>query len=480
PDEGRSDGAERRALLAATEIAGLTRHVAAWIAASFPDAGLPPFRVGFGVHAGEVAITQMGSTGRKVPTPVGDAVNIAARLEGASKELAWEIVASDAITQALGDAVRIGATATITVRGRAAPVAVSEVLGIVDAPTGTAAARAYAPTLRLDRAAVLAAQDRVETMQMRLGDELAARLRSEARAHAGLAARAVKGALADKLAALRRGGFAPDDPALRLQGFTVLRRLGTGGMASVYLARSDATGELQVLKVMPLDARVAGGSSRFMREFSLLSSIRHPHVVRIFNQGFCDDAAYIAMEYFENGDLRSRMRGAVPPAEAVRMVSQVAQALAAIHRLGIVHRDLKPENLMVRADGDLVVADFGIAKALSGQHAAQPTLTLSGELLGSPSYISPEQISGSAITAQSDLYSLGVLLYELVTGERPYQGETVIELLSLHMRSSPPQLPVVAAPLQPVVDRLMAKRPADRYAGADELLTALAAAAKQL
>jgi tRNA A-37 threonylcarbamoyl transferase component Bud32 len=439
---------------------------------TFPDARLPPFRVGFGIHCGEVAITQLGTADRKAATPIGDTVNIAARLEGASKQLGWDIVASRAVALQLDGSVEIGATSTITVRGRATPIEVCE-LRVSGRPPARGDTVRLGPGAREDTVAL-------RTHTLTLEDEAVARLRADAREHAGLAARAVKDALDEKLSALRAGELHGPGTGLRLQGFRILRRLGRGGMSTVYLARREADEELVVLKVLALADRGAELRARFMREFSLLSAVRHPHIVRIFNQGFSESAAYIAMEYFENGDLRSRMKGAMPPLQALRIVAQVADALGAIHQLGIVHRDLKPENLMVRANADVVLADFGIAKATSGQLAEHTTITLLGEMVGSPSYMSPEQIAGANLTGRTDLYSLGILLYELVMGERPYHGRSVLELLALHARADIPRLPPPLQPLQPLLEGLLAKRPADRFSDAAEVAVALKVAARRL
>ncbi|MDB5858610.1 MAG: response regulator [Ramlibacter sp.] len=472
PEPGLA-AASVRAVRAATEMLALTRGLAAWVTLTFPDARLAPFRVGFGIHCGEVAITQLGVGARKSATPIGDTVNIAARLEGASKELGWDIVASRAVAQQLDDSVTIGATSTITVRGRETPIEVCELRAATDRQRGDMVRRDAAGSVDT---VVLHPQ----ALRSRLDGEAITRLRADAREHAGLAARAVKDALGDKLSALRAGALHGPDAPLRLQGFRILRQLGRGGMSSVYLARREEDEELVVLKVLALGDPAGDLRARFMREFSLLSAVRHPNVVRIFNQGFSDDAAYIAMEYFENGDLRSRMTGPMPPREAVRVLLQVVDALAAVHDLGIVHRDLKPENLMVRANADVVLADFGIAKATGGELAAQTTITLLGEMVGSPSYMSPEQIAGAGLTGRSDLYSLGILLYELVMGERPYQGRSVLELLSLHARAALPQLPPHLQALQPVLEGLLAKRPADRFSDAREVAVALRVAARRL
>ncbi|HYF21017.1 MAG TPA: protein kinase [Ramlibacter sp.] len=450
PDSDQALPPSRRALLAADAMAAIGRDIAGWVTLTFPDVLLPPFRVGFGVHCGEVAVSHMGAGRHREATPIGDTVNVASRLEQVSKELGWTIVASDAAVAQAGGGVRVGPHQDVTVRNRATPVRVHEVLVVEPAPAG-----GTHPTLRLPRVP---------------DPEEKARLQRDAREHAGIAARAVKDALGEQLSALRRPDAGPADlQGLRLQGFRTLRRLGAGGMSSVYLAVRESDGELVVLKILPLDGESGDAATRFMREFALLSRIRHPHVIRIFNQGFAQHVAYIAMEYFENGDLRGRMAAPMAPAAAVSVARQVCSALAAVHALGIVHRDLKPENLMVRANGQVVLADFGIAKLAGGAGAAQPTLTHAGELLGSPSYMSPEQIAGQHLSGRADLYALGVVLYELLVGRRPFEAVTLVELFYMKAHQPPPTLPAPLAALQPVIDRLIARRPADRFADAAEL-----------
>jgi serine/threonine protein kinase len=296
------------------------------------------------------------------------------------------------------------------------------------------------------------------------------RLLADARQNADVAARAVKGALSSKLDSIKDHLFADvQGGGLRLAGYRILRRIGSGGMSSIYLATREADGILLVLKILDANRQDADQMARFVREYTLLASIDHPHIIRIFNQGFSDRHAYIAMEYFENGDLRSRMTGAMEPGEVVAIVLQVAQALSAIHALGIVHRDLKPENLMVRADGSIALADFGIAKALGPNTEVDPVLTQHGDIVGSPSYISPEQILGKPVTPRSDLYSLGVMLFEMLTGARPYQGSTLTTILALHTQAPPPELPTRLGHFQPIIDKLMAKDPAHRHESAEQL-----------
>lgn len=454
--------ASQRALLAATEMLRVSADIAAWVSLKFPDTRLPPFQVGFGVDCGKVSVTQIGAGLHTVEAPIGEAINVAARLEHAGKSLGWSIVASTAAIEHAGDVAVTFRVRTLAL-SKGAPAQVHELLGM-ELSTRAADGPDLARTCPHDPAA-----------PANLSPEVTSTLRNEARAHAQAAARAVKDALGERLSALRRGELREEGGAGRLQGFHVLRPLGGGGMSKIYLARQEDNAELVVLKVLAMDSSNAEQQARFMLEYSLLSRIEHPHVVRIFNQGFSEHSAYITMEYFENGDLRSRMGAPFTPKAAIAVLEQVASALAAVHGAGIIHRDLKPENLMVRANGDVALADFGIAKQIG---SAQPTLTVAGEVVGSPSYMSPEQFAGAKLTHHTDLYSLGVLLYELTAGRRPYVADTLMELVGLHMKAPTPKLPADLAALQPVLETLMAKDPAARYPTAEAARRALWLAAR--
>ncbi|GAB2591718.1 hypothetical protein GCM10027034_25450 [Ramlibacter solisilvae] len=437
----------RRAISAALGMALATHEFRAWIAQRFGQRGLPPFAVGIGLHTGEVTICRLGATQNKETTAIGDTVNVAARLQSASKELGWTVIASQATLERAGPGVQTGGITWTEVRGKHGFVEVAEITGLL-AESG------------LHGLATLA--------------ERAGEVGEAVRINSEITARAVKGALHSKLSAFKDHRFDSGAEPPRLKGYRLARKIGAGGMTQVFLAEREADRIPVVLKVLDASGKGAGEHlSRFIQEYTLLSSIQHPHVIGIYDQGFTDDLAYIAMEYFEQGDLRPEINAGMTQQRALEVVVQVAQALEAIHGRGIIHRDLKPENIMRRADGTVAVADFGIAKStLAGNFDL--TQTSHGDVVGTPFYLSPEQAGGQAITPQTDLYSLGVMLFEMLAGQRPFRAESLHELLALHVSAPTPALPAAHAAVQPVIDKLMAKLQGQRYASARALLDDLA------
>ena len=255
--------------------------------------------------------------------------------------------------------------------------------------------------------------------------------------------------------------------------YRVVGRLGSGGMAEVYLAHDDVLDRDVALKVM--SGRYADDEEfveRFKREAQSAAALSHPNIVSIYDRGESEDGTYyIAMEYLAGGTLKDRIlqRGALPPETAVAVALQIAEALQAAHRSGVVHRDIKPHNVLVTASGDVKVGDFGIARA-----ASSSTMTKTGSILGTAHYISPEQAMGEPVGPQSDLYSLGVVLYEMLTGVLPYDAETSIGIAMKHVngRLVPPVEvnPEVPKGINAITVRLLAKEPEDRYADANELI----------
>jgi len=268
---------------------------------------------------------------------------------------------------------------------------------------------------------------------------------------------------------------APDAQIVEINGYKVIRKIGSGGMSTVYLVERMQDRQQVVLKI--LDSKLCEDNEflmRFIQEFGLIAKIESRHIVKIFDQGFTDRHVYIAMEYFANSDLRSRIKKGVTPTEAMGLLTQVALALKAIHEFGIVHRDLKPENIMFRADDSLAIVDFGIAKMISDVNS----LTQTGHILGTPYYLSPEQAQGDALDGRSDLYSAGVMTFEMLTQRRPFTATTPIALVNKHIHEPVPRLPAGMERYQPLVDKLMSKRATARFASAQQLLDYLAQLAR--
>ena len=268
-----------------------------------------------------------------------------------------------------------------------------------------------------------------------------------------------------------QGSDAAGGQVVEINGYTVIRKIGSGGMSTVYLVERNLDKQQVVLKI--LDSKLCEDNEflmRFIQEFGLIAKIESRHIVKIFDQGFTDRHVYIAMEYFANGDLRARIKKGIDVTQAMDLLRQVALALNAIHAFGIVHRDLKPENIMFRADGSLAIVDFGIAKLISDANS----LTQTGHILGTPYYLSPEQAQGETLDGRSDLYSAGVMTFEMLTNRRPFTANTPIALVNKHINEPVPRLPAGMERFQELIDRLMAKRAVDRFASAQELLDYLA------
>jgi hypothetical protein len=258
-----------------------------------------------------------------------------------------------------------------------------------------------------------------------------------------------------------------------IRGHRCNRQVGSGGMCKIYLAESERAGTLVVLKVFSQVPDVSErfvGFDRFLQEYEIVAGLNHKNIVRIYDLGVADDHAYIAMEHFPAGDLRERMKQPLTPAVAMRFLGQIASALEAIHSVGVLHRDLKPANMMLRPDGTVSLIDFGLAKA----NENDVSLTGTREIFGTPYYMSPEQGHAEIIDARSDLYSLGVVFYEMLIGRKPFNGATAMEVIYKHKRADLPEIAPEFASYEGLLRGLLAKSPDNRFQSATALLSAIA------
>ena len=254
---------------------------------------------------------------------------------------------------------------------------------------------------------------------------------------------------------------------IKVPGIRILHLIGEGGMSRVYLASRESDDEPLVVKILRSEVTSDQNAlDRFLEEYALLERIRSPHVARIHGHGLSEGHAYLVMEFFDGGDLSKRLSGKpIPPEQALKIFRELMFALGDIHETGVLHRDLKPQNLMFRNDGSLAIVDFGIAK-----HVDAIDRTSHGEIVGTPRYMSPEQVQGRALDLRTDIYSAGVLLYQMMTGQHLFAGETAVEVALHHLNTPPPPLPQSLERYQRLMDKLIEKDRDARFRNADEVL----------
>ncbi len=298
---------------------------------------------------------------------------------------------------------------------------------------------------------------------------------------------ALNRALADRVAVVTRqledlaGSVGDDLGGLRFGPYRVTAQLGVGGMAAVYSAAHEDTETAVAVKVLP----AAWGAApelreRLTREAAILQGIAHPHVIKLLEIGEVEarlgGGCYLVMEWLPHAldrVLRARFPEPLPLATALLLARRVADGLAAVHAAGIVHRDVKPSNILLRSDGTPVLTDFGLATALveTGQ---QQRLTAENVIVGTADYLSPEQVAGLPVDGRADVYSLGVVLYEMLAGHVPFAGREPMQTLQAHVEESPPPLPnTVLVAARAIVERALQKRPADRFTSAAAMAGAL-------
>jgi eukaryotic-like serine/threonine-protein kinase len=260
-----------------------------------------------------------------------------------------------------------------------------------------------------------------------------------------------------------------------IAGYRLLKKIAQSAGATVYLAHNDELAQPVALKVQAIEGLRIGSEAdrqRFASECKILSGLNHRSIADVLDFGITADYLFLALEYFPCGSLRERLKNPLSEVDALNYARQIGEALQIVHAAHIVHRDLKPSNVMLTDDNRVVLIDFGSARS----QLIASDLSRSDSSTGTPYYVCPEQIAGHDPDARGDLYSLGVVLFEMLAGALPFEGNTLAEIFAAHRSAGVPRLPQHLGRYQPVVDRLLAKDPADRYVSALTFLEALTAA----
>ena len=258
---------------------------------------------------------------------------------------------------------------------------------------------------------------------------------------------------------------------MEIPGYTVVRELSKGGMATVYLAVQDCLNRQVALKVIePTLGEDENFADRFIKEGRIALQLKHPNIITLYDLNSHSSYYYFSMEFLPGGTLYEQIEAGLTTERTLTIVKQIAKALAYAHQFGIIHRDIKPKNILFRQDGTPILSDFGIAKMMD---ADATQLTASGIIIGSPRYMSPEQVSSRVLDARSDLYSLGVVFYEMLTQRTPYHSGDVISLALMHCTEPAPKLPENFQVFQSIISKLLAKNPDDRFDNAEQLVDAI-------
>ena len=443
PRVEQPDDHAERALKGALLIVLAADSFRDWIAQRFPGRKLPKFAVGVGIHSGEVMICKMGSDTVIETTIIGDTVNIAARLQTMTKVFGWSIATSRTCASIAGGRFQLGRDDMVIMKGKTLQIQAIEVIGLnprsASAHNDSAFYEKLSQSVAVNTAIFELAREQSDSMQN----------------HYSSAGSTLE--------------TTSQNQPIELEGYRLLRKLGQGGMSEVFLAENLVTHIQEVLKLVPttaIDIDNDDTLQRFLHEFALISQIDHPNVARIYQQGFTSTHAYISMEFFPGGDLRCLISENLSTQVAIASLLQILGGLSAIHALGIIHCDMKPDNVMIRTDGSLALADFGIAEHFDVNRLP----TRPGEIMGSPSYLAPEQALDLAVDERTDLYSTGAMFYEMLTGQPPYKGSSVQAILYQHVYLPVPILPVGLERFQPILNRMMAKSAAARFESADAVV----------
>jgi len=429
-----ADAHARRALRCALAIALIAYQTRFWIQQAFPEQGLDRFGVGIGIHSGELIFAEFGLAPHIQYVASGHAVSISSLLSVKSKELDWNIVCSEQALDAAGQGVQTRRRAMIGADWLEQPVNAAEVVVVRD--------------------------EEEEDVVSKSGKMLETTLEFERGARSGrYPAFDPEGSVAEECA------HSADFPAI--PGYRCLRPLGKGGMSRVFLVERLRDGAQLALKFA--DGSVSEDSEmlyRFVEEYGLLEQLHHPNVLQIYDQGVTDDVLFIVMEYLPGGTLKHYIGNkGMEPEQAWNVLREIVQALVEVHRMGIIHRDIKPENIMLRNDGTAVLGDFGVARRLYKAHHPGPI----EYIVGTPYFMSPEQALGDTEDESTDIYSMGAVFFNMLTGEKPYKGESLEEIVQQHLHAPVPKLPTRHRHLQFILDRMMSKDREQRYSAAELL-----------
>ncbi|MBU1623487.1 MAG: protein kinase [Gammaproteobacteria bacterium] len=415
-----ADNHARRALRCALAIALIAYQTRFLIRQSFPEQGFDRFGVGVGIHTGELVFAEFSHNAGGQHIVCGHAVSIASLLSVKSKDLDWNVVCSEQTLAAVGSGISTRRRGTLGADWLNEPVQVAEVVVVREVEAGDK----MDATLKLDRGSRSGMYRAFDPSMSGSGGE--------------------------------QNGDYPAVP-----GYRCLKPVGRGGMSSVFLAERLSDKAQIALKFA--DGSVSEDSEvlyRFVEEYGLLEQVRHPHVLQIYDQGVTDDALFIVMEYLPGGTLKQRIGSkGITGKEAWRVLREISHALAEVHARGIIHRDIKPENIMLREDGSAVLGDFGVARRMH-------EVRMDGHLdtvVATPYYMSPEQALGVAEDDRTDIYSMGAVFYNMLTGLKPYTGDTLESIVQQHLRAETPKLQAEHQHLQPLLDSMMAKSKSQRH-----------------
>jgi serine/threonine-protein kinase PpkA len=429
--EGEDEHA-RRALRCALAIAMIAYQTRFWIRQAFPEQGLEKFGVGIGIHSGELVLAEFGLAPQIQQVANGHAVSVASLLAVKSKELDWNVVCSEQSLQAAGQGVHTRCRALIGADWLKSPVKVAEVVVVRDGESEislSGSGKTFDTTLSMER---------------------------------GTRSGRFPAFDPEKQAGEVNAGV-PDFPAI--PGYRCLRPIGQGGMSRVFLVERLRDKAQLALKFA--DGSVSEDSDvlyRFVEEYGLLEQVHHPNVLQIYDQGVTDDVLFIVMEHLPGGTLKQQIGNqGMDPERAWAVLNQMVQALVEVHRMGIIHRDIKPENIMLRQDGTAVLGDFGVARRIYKVRQFEQM----EYIVGTPYFMSPEQALGEDEDERTDIYSMGAVFFNMLTGEKPFRGESLEDIVRQHLHAPVPRLPQRFRHLQFFLDRMMSKDREERYSAAE-------------